>query len=474
MPTHRFSIVIPTRNRPYTLRFALQTCLAQQFEDFEVVVSDNHSPPSTREVVDTFNDRRLRYVRTPGPLSMTDSLEFASSQAVGEYVLFMGDDDGLLLHALSEADRLIRLFGMEVLRWDSVCYNWPDIRRQQYAAPDQLLIPLKQVGAHHPVHHCQAAGMMRAAANSEITYARLPMIYCSAIHRRFLDKLRQGSGRVFRSEAPDVYSSFAVAHAAGAFHSLSAPLNIVGLSGNSTGVACLYEKDSAIAEEFRQLNARAKHTRHPWVPALSVMAAYVADSFLHAREALFPGDDSIDLDRRRLIVNCLREVNANDEAEWQRTLEACRCSLADDPGLTAWFDAEQASRPLASAVAGGQQAVRKRYGGNYLQLDASDFGVSDTFGVAGLCEKILGYQRDGVNARLEEAALDNGPGLSELQEKEAIIQVLDKAAKERLVAINGLLAEKQGLLEHIVELENGFFARLTRKLTRKRRFSVTS
>ncbi len=62
MPFPRISIVIPTRDRPGTLGFALRTCLDQDFEDFEVVVSDNCSPPATREVVESFADRRIKYV----------------------------------------------------------------------------------------------------------------------------------------------------------------------------------------------------------------------------------------------------------------------------------------------------------------------------------------------------------------------------------------------------------------------------
>src|SRR6516162_8523449 len=102
MPDHRFSIVIPTRERPRTLAFCLRTCLVQQHDDFDVVVADNHSSPATREVFESLASPRLKYVRTPGPLAMTDSFEFAIAQAKGEFILMLGDDDGLLPHALPE------------------------------------------------------------------------------------------------------------------------------------------------------------------------------------------------------------------------------------------------------------------------------------------------------------------------------------------------------------------------------------
>ena len=41
----KFSVVIPTRERAETLQHCLRTCLVQNFDDYEVVVSDNGSSP---------------------------------------------------------------------------------------------------------------------------------------------------------------------------------------------------------------------------------------------------------------------------------------------------------------------------------------------------------------------------------------------------------------------------------------------
>src|SRR5438067_10315585 len=52
MPAVKFSVVIPTRERADTLRFALRTYLDQTFDDYEVIVSDNCSSPATKAAVD--------------------------------------------------------------------------------------------------------------------------------------------------------------------------------------------------------------------------------------------------------------------------------------------------------------------------------------------------------------------------------------------------------------------------------------
>lgn len=46
----RFSVILPTRNRPETLQHALATCLAQDFEDFEIIVCDNSDREQAGEV----------------------------------------------------------------------------------------------------------------------------------------------------------------------------------------------------------------------------------------------------------------------------------------------------------------------------------------------------------------------------------------------------------------------------------------
>jgi Glycosyl transferase family 2 len=367
MTKHRFSVVIPTRNRADTLPFTLRTCLEQDFDDYEVVVSDNGSDSETQEVVEQVGHPRVRYVRTPQPLAISDSWDFAVAQASGEYVTVLGADDGLLPHALREIDRLLRLVDTPALRWECVSYTWPNLPATEHAVPNRLLIPLTQSGSGHALRRVEAGDVMQAAANSRISYACLPMIYCSAIHHGLLARLRERTGRVFQGTAPDMYSSWALAHVAGTYHSLDAPLGINALSGSSTGVAVIYlQGRSAIGQDFHALNAGARWTRHPSVPDLPVMAAYVADSFLQAREALFPEDADLCLDRKLLAMNCLRQVRCADQGEWQRAVEAVRLSLADDAKLLAWFAEQDDKAPRLSRRP--PTPFGRRYGGTYLHL----------------------------------------------------------------------------------------------------------
>ena len=452
MPSPRFSLVIPTRDRASTLAYALRTCLSQEFEDFEVVVSDNDSPPATREVVESFGDRRIKYVRTPNALAMTDSLEFAVSHATGEYITIIGDDDGYLPHSLREMDRILRLTDTPALRWDAVVYNWPDIAPQRYAKPNALLLPLRMLACdYHFIERQESHPRIAEAAQYKIGYADLPMIYCSVIHCEVFRKLRRQTGRFFKSRTPDVYAAFAVAHAAGCYHTLNAPLAIVGTSGKSTGIARHFVRGkSALDQDFRTLNDRAGHALHPMVPDLPPIPSAVGDAFLYAKEALFPDDPELSLDRKRMIEGCLAEVDAQAEEEWRHALETCQATLADNADLREWFDSTWGSQSWASLPKRELRQAEKRYGGNYLCLDAAEFGVSDIVGVSELCEKLFGYQRHGMDARLHTRGPTMNTILDQLQaiskERERIIlNQEDQCAKHR--AYIDELTERIGALE---------------------------
>lgn len=407
----RFSVVIPTRNAEATLGATLKTCLEQEFEDYEIVVSDNSATAATEELLSRINSPRIRRVRPERTLSMQENWEFAVEQARGEFVMVLGSDDGLMLHSLRELDRLLKVLNAELLRWDPVCYHWPSLPVHAQGPPNALLVPLKQADSYHPVRRRDSRQVMLEAANGRASYAELPTVYSSAVHHSLLDKLRKRTGRVFHGDCPDVYSGFALAHLVKSYFTLDAPLSISGLSGVSNGVATIFLKNnSPIAEDFYALNRARTSGRgwQEWIPDLALMCTCSAHSFQCAKENLFPDDAELVVDRRELARHTMSEYRSETEAEWQMLRGVVRNTLSDDAGLLAWFDAEYADKSLAACPPAAPHQL-KRYGGFYMQLDAAEFGVKDVWEAALLCEKVLGYRRDGINAHVQPGATGHAP-----------------------------------------------------------------
>jgi len=401
MPVKRFSILIPTRDREGTLAATLKTCLMQEFDDYEIVVSDNSTTDKTQKLVAEIGSPLIRLVRPPRPLAMSDNWSFALENARGEYFTVLGSDDGLLQHALKEIDQLLRILHTKALRWECVTYLWPDLPTQQNGRANGLLIPLKQTNHFNPVYRRESKEVMRAAANYEISYAELPSAYFSMIHREVFEQIRSRTGCLFKGKCPDIYSGYAVAHTIGHFHSVAAPMGIAGLSSGSNGHGTIYMKGGTeTAKDGERLDDAAHYEWHSVVPPLRVMPAYNANSFLDAKESLFANDYGLCIDRRRLAELCAAEVYPADEEEWQLARAAIRESLADAPALLASYDSEMSRKTFRDLPPLSSKPVLKRYGGNYLHLNAADFGIKDIFEAAVFCEKILGYKNEGANCHL--------------------------------------------------------------------------
>lgn len=85
------SVVVPTRNRPDTLRQALASIRAHEADDvtFEILVGDNGDDPRTREVCAEFGAQHLPVAENGAGAARNAGLKAAT----GELIAFLDDDD---------------------------------------------------------------------------------------------------------------------------------------------------------------------------------------------------------------------------------------------------------------------------------------------------------------------------------------------------------------------------------------------
>jgi glycosyltransferase involved in cell wall biosynthesis len=87
------SILIPTYNRAYIVREAIESALSQNYRDFEIVIVDDGSTDNTREVVDQIQSDRIRYIRHDRNRGCSAACNTAIASARGEFVAFLDSDD---------------------------------------------------------------------------------------------------------------------------------------------------------------------------------------------------------------------------------------------------------------------------------------------------------------------------------------------------------------------------------------------
>ena len=86
------SVLLPTHDRPEWLEGALVSALGGDFQDLEVIVSNNGRPEHTRRLRERVDDPRVRWVQRP-PCSALENLVSSLAEARGTYVAVLHDDD---------------------------------------------------------------------------------------------------------------------------------------------------------------------------------------------------------------------------------------------------------------------------------------------------------------------------------------------------------------------------------------------
>jgi glycosyltransferase involved in cell wall biosynthesis len=90
-----FSVVIPTYNRAGVVGRAIESCLAQTFTDFEVIVVDDGSADDTQTRVLAYRDARVIYVRQENA-GASAARNLGAELSRGRFLAFLDSDDEFL------------------------------------------------------------------------------------------------------------------------------------------------------------------------------------------------------------------------------------------------------------------------------------------------------------------------------------------------------------------------------------------
>ena len=107
-----FSITIPAYKSIYLAK-AIQSCLKQTYNNFELIIVDDASPNDIASIVRQYSDKRIRYFKNEvgfGAEHVVDNWNRCLQYAKGEYFICMGDDDELESTCLEEYLRLIHKY----------------------------------------------------------------------------------------------------------------------------------------------------------------------------------------------------------------------------------------------------------------------------------------------------------------------------------------------------------------------------
>jgi glycosyltransferase involved in cell wall biosynthesis len=87
------SVILPAFNSGKYIGRAIESVLRQTFSDFELIVVNDGSTDNTEQVVQSFSDQRIRYVKNPKNEGLIHSLNRAIDLSRGKYIARMDGDD---------------------------------------------------------------------------------------------------------------------------------------------------------------------------------------------------------------------------------------------------------------------------------------------------------------------------------------------------------------------------------------------
>jgi glycosyltransferase involved in cell wall biosynthesis len=230
----KFSVLLPTHNRLELLHYAVETVLRQDYTNWEIIISDNFSEEDIAGYVSGLKDERIRYLRTNEFVSVTQNWNNALAQASGDYVIMLGDDDGLMPSFFHMLANLIQNYQQpDFIYSDAYLFAYagalPDFDSARLRYGYNLYFTSRQPFV---LERPAAEIIVRQALNLDI-----PIFYNMQLSTIRLDFIRSLStqGTFFQSPFPDYYATIVSFLKAPRILIYQQPIVTIGISKKSFG-----------------------------------------------------------------------------------------------------------------------------------------------------------------------------------------------------------------------------------------------
>ena len=251
----KLTIAIPTTGKRNTIVHSIKSIL-QNDEDFILLISINATFPDKDILnnISAIEDNRIKIIYTNEDLSMKDHYEFVLNSFDSEWVTFIGDDDGMLNFTVSYFYKLLSLYDVKVIKFDSIKYFWPEVQNN-FLNRIKFNLNYKKADVYIPknqkikINYEKTYTVLKQLTNGFRRYNTLPMLYQGGfIHKDVIDKCKINN-KFFHGPVPDLFSAFAISFNITEYLHVKIPLIIEGISINSIGMSQFTNKTININPE---------------------------------------------------------------------------------------------------------------------------------------------------------------------------------------------------------------------------------
>ena len=181
------SILIPVYNGVPYIRSAITTVINQSDHDFEILVSIDKSSDDSEAIVETFQDPRIKIFSHTQRLGMTENYKFLISQAQGEWITIIGQDDALVPFAISKLRAIAKEFPLhEIITSRRSFAFWPDT--QEKHGQFSFIYPIDR----RKPRLTSSSRFLKKALSGIREYSEGPQLYTgSFVKKCLIDRIKQ-------------------------------------------------------------------------------------------------------------------------------------------------------------------------------------------------------------------------------------------------------------------------------------------
>ena len=316
----KYSIIIPTFERANLLDETIQICLKQNYEDFEIIISNNASKDATKEILNKYKSNKKIFIfETEQKMSMQDHWAFAMKKAKGEYILFLGDDDGISFNFFKIIDNVLERSKANMIKFRTFVYYHDDWEG------DEASCVFMKNNATNNFYNIDNKSVIKSYCDLS-NFSYFPNLLQSIFRKDLFDKASQKCKHMFVG-APDFSCpSLLLAQDNSKLCYVDAFLGFGGRSRNSN--AAFYFKKKSNKKKSRHTewaDELTNQTRLPYHdPAINVPCNFVPGSFSYAKYFFPKNLKNHELDAFKLscmIKKDIEESLLGNREKWHKEIE---------------------------------------------------------------------------------------------------------------------------------------------------------
>tara|TARA_A100001015_G_scaffold82248_1_gene91215 strand:+ start:357 stop:1556 length:1200 start_codon:yes stop_codon:yes gene_type:complete len=230
----KYSVIIPSRNGIKYLHHSILSVLNQKYDDFELLVSINNSNDNSLEELKVYKkDNRFKLINNNFTLPMAKHYERCLNYVNGDWIILIGDDDGLMSNFFIKADSIINKIDKdaEAIIFSRAMFFWPGC---QTVFGNTVV----NYNSKKNIINLDGIKLIKDILVGKKEHYELPQLYTNNIIKfSLIKKIKKISNNQFYHEiTPDVYSGVIISMMAKKIYKSFEPLFWTGTSPKSVGL----------------------------------------------------------------------------------------------------------------------------------------------------------------------------------------------------------------------------------------------